>query len=249
MGRLDEAVAHYQEALHLDPKFVQPRYNLGQALLAQGRWAEARDAARSCLALLPPRDPSRTPVTAQLRQCEHMLALERRLSAVLAGKDRPAGATECLDFAKLCQATKRYAAAARLYTDAFAADPKLADNLSAGHRYDACYAALAAAGRGAGDPQPEDKERARLRGQALGWLRADLALWQKRADSGKADSRAAAQRTLRHWQQDADLAGVRGKEALATLPAAERAAWDKFWADVADLLRRLDTKATAPAGK
>ena len=102
-----------------------------------------------------------------------------------------------------------------------------------------------------GAPTPDDKERARLRGQALGWLRANLALWWKQAESASAESRAAAQRTLRQWQQDADLAGVRGKEALAALPAKERAEWEKLWADVADLLRRLDAAkpAAAPPGK
>ena len=56
---------------------------------------------------------------------------------------------------------------------------------------------------------------------------------------------------MRHWQQDADLAGVRGKEALAALPADERAEWEKLWAEVADLLRRLDAAkpAAAPPGK
>jgi uncharacterized protein (UPF0128 family) len=73
----------------------------------------------------------------------------------------------------------------------------------------------------------------------------------EQAGSAKAESRAAAQRTLRHWQRDADLAGVRGKEALAALPAGERAEWEKLWAEVADLLRRLDSAkaATGPAGK
>ncbi|HZY90956.1 MAG TPA: hypothetical protein VFE78_39395, partial [Gemmataceae bacterium] len=101
-------------------------------------------------------------------------------------------------------------------------------------------AALASAGRGADDPKPDDKERARVRGQALGWLRADLALWQKQTDPGKAESRALAQRTLRHWQQDSDLSGVRDKQTLAGLPAYERAQWEKLWAEVADLLRRLE---------
>ena len=133
-----------------------------------------------------------------------------------------------------------------------AADPKLADDLRAGHRYAAAaYAALAAAGQGTDAPKPDAKGRARLRGQALGWLRADLALWQKQADSGKPEGRAAAQRTLRHWQQDADLVAVRDQQALAILPAEERAEWDKLWAEVADLLRRLDSAkaAAGPAGK
>jgi hypothetical protein len=150
------------------------------------------------------------------------------------------------------QATKRYAAAARFYADAFGADPELADDLRTGHRYNgACYAALAAAGQGADAPKSDDPGRARLRGQALGWLRADLALRRKQAGSAKAGDRAAAAAALRHWQEDTDLAGVRGKEALAALPATERAEWDRLWTDVADLLRRLDAgkPAAAPAGK
>jgi hypothetical protein len=47
---------------------------------------------------------------------------------------------------------------------------------------------------------------------------------------------ATAQRTLRHWQRDTDLAGVRRAPALAQLAREERAAWERLWADVADLL-------------
>jgi serine/threonine-protein kinase len=175
-----------------------------------------------------------------------MLALEARLPAVLAGKNRPASAAEYLQFAEFCQVTKRYAAAARFFADAFAADPKSADDLRAGHRYNAaCYAARAAAGQGTDAPKPDDPKRVRLRAQALAWLRADLAAWAKAAD------RALVRRTLTHWQQDADLAGVRDKQALAALPADERAEWEKLWAEVAGLLRETDTAqaGAAQAGK
>jgi serine/threonine-protein kinase len=239
-GRLEEAVAHYQEALRINPRYANAHGGLGQALLALGRWAEARNATRRCLDLLPPRHPRRGPVTQQLQRCERMLALEARLPAVLGGQDRP-DAAERLEFADLCRATKRYAAAARFSADAFAADPKLAGDHQRRHRYNAaCCAALAATGHGPDAPQLGDKGRSRLRGQALGWLRADLALWQKQADSTKAEERAAAQQTLRHWQQAPDLAGVRDQEALAALPAEERAKWDKLWAEVAGLLRRIE---------
>jgi hypothetical protein len=40
------------------------------------------------------------------------------------------------------------------------------------------------------------------------------------------------------WLEDPDFAGVRGPDALARLPEAERHAWQKFWADVADTLAR-----------
>ena len=40
------------------------------------------------------------------------------------------------------------------------------------------------------------------------------------------------------WQRPPDLAGVRDKEGLATLPETEREAWRKPWTDVETLLQR-----------
>jgi serine/threonine-protein kinase len=167
---------------------------------------------------------------------------EARLPAVLAGKDK-ADDAECLEFAGFCKSTKRYAAAARLYADAFAADPQLAVDLRAGHRYNAaCCASLAAAGQGTDAPKPDDKGRARLRRQALDWLRADLALWGKELEGNTPQARAGVTRALRHWRQGADLAGVRDPAALATLPEANRADWQRLWADVGALLQRAQEK-------
>jgi hypothetical protein len=82
--------------------------------------------------------------------------------------------------------------------------------LSAGARYNAaCATALAAAGQGEDAGKLSDRGRSRLREQALAWLRADLALWEDQVEKGEAAQRAAVQKTLRHWQQDAALAGVR----------------------------------------
>jgi hypothetical protein len=133
----------------------------------------------------------------------------------------------------------RASEAAGLYADAFAADPKLADDLTAGHRYNAaCYAALAAAGQGEDAAKLDAKERARLRKQALDWLRADLVLRTKQLESGQAADRAQVRQQMRHWQQDSDLAAIRDKAALAQRPADERQACEKLWADVASLLRK-----------
>jgi hypothetical protein len=76
----------------------------------------------------------------------------------------------------------------------------------------------------------------------LDWLRADLALLTKQLQSWWPGQTDEARKKLRHWQQDPDLAGVRDKEALAKLPEAEREAWRKLWADVADLLRKSGGK-------
>jgi serine/threonine-protein kinase len=241
-GQLAEAVGHYERALALDPKLAQAHGALGQALLALGRFAEARDATRRCLDLLPPRHPLRALGTQQLQRCERMLALEARLPAVLRGKEKPAAA-EGLELAGLCRATKRYAAAARLYAAAFAAEAKLTDNPRAGHRYNAaCAAALAAAGRGEDAMNLADEERTRLRQQVLDWLRADLTAWTKVLDKGPPQARQVVAQTLQHWQKDADLAGLRDKAALDKLPAAERDAWRRLWADVGALIQRAQEK-------
>ena len=48
------------------------------------------------------------------------------------------------------------------------------------------------------------------------------------------------QQTLRHWQKDTDLAGIRDAAALAKLPADERKAFAQLWADVAALLKKAN---------
>jgi tetratricopeptide (TPR) repeat protein len=206
--------------MRLRRDYIEAHGNLGVALNEQG-WHKGAEAAYRQAIRLRPDFPE--------AHCNLGAAL------ALQGKSEEAEAA--------------YRQAIRLkpdfYADAFAAEPKLADDLRAYHRYNAaCCAALAAA-RDADGPRPDARERARLRGQALGWLRADLVAWAKATD------RALVRRTLAHWQQDADLAGVRGQEALAALPAGERAEWERLWADVADLLRRLDAgkAGAAPTGK
>jgi hypothetical protein len=109
----------------------------------------------------------------------------------------------------------------------------LADGLKAAHRYNAaCYAALAAAGKGEDAATLDDKERLRLREQALTWLKADLALHAKQMEG------AAAQEALRWWQKDPDLAGARDPAALAKLPEAERREWKMLWSEVERLLAK-----------
>jgi serine/threonine-protein kinase len=176
-----------------------------------------------------------------LRKCDRLLALVPRLPGVLGGDDRPADAQEMLGLADLCAQPfeRRLAAAARFYSDAFAADPKLADDLRAQHRYGAaCYAALAGCGQGKDADKLDDTDKARLRRQALDWLMADLTLWAKQAQSDRPADRAGVQQQMQHWKADTDLAGVRG-DALAKLPEAEREPWKKLWEEVGGLLAKV----------
>jgi len=144
---------------------------------------------------------------------------------------------------------KTPAAGARFYAEAFAAHPKLADDLSFPNRYNAaCCAALAGCGQGHDAVKLDETERARLRHQALNWLRADLAAWGQLLEKEKDQARARAQDRLREWRQDADFAEVRGN-ALAKLPEAERQPWQQLWADVEQTLKRVNHQDTKDAKK
>jgi serine/threonine-protein kinase len=226
-GRLNEAVRHYWQAFRLDPTDGRIHCNLGLAMLRQGHIAEgvARLKRGHELGSKDPRWPY--PSGQWLEQAERLAALDRKLPAVLQGKRTPASAAERLQFADLCRLKKRYSGAARLYAAAFAADPRLAGDLLAGHRYNAaCCAALTAFSQGGDTTTLDARQRARWRKQALDWLRAELAAWAKVTD------RALVQRTLEHWQKGPDLGGLRDREALAKLPAGERKEWRRLWADV-----------------
>jgi Flp pilus assembly protein TadD/tRNA A-37 threonylcarbamoyl transferase component Bud32 len=234
-GRYPEAEAAYREALRLQPDLPEAHCNLGTDLYRQGRFAEALVELRRGHELGSRRPGWPYPSAQWVRDCERLLALDRLLPAVLAGLDPPASARERLELADLCVRYKQLpATAARLAAAAFAADPKLANDLGASHRYNAaCAATLAAAGRGDGAAAPA-KLRASLSRQALAWLRADLVLWSKQTDDPKARPQVA--QSLRHWQQDPDLAGVRDPAELAKLPPGERAEWEHFWKAVESVL-------------
>jgi hypothetical protein len=175
-----------------------------------------------------------------------LLELDRQLSAFLKGEAQPAGARACLDLAEFCRQHKRlYAASTRLYAAAFTADPRLADDLPRVRRYSAaCTAALAAAGQGEDAAKLDAKERSRLRGQALAWLRADLGICSQGVEKGPPKARPVVAKLLRYWQAGTSLATVRDPAALAKLPEEERAAWTRLWADVQALLERADGKGT-----
>jgi tetratricopeptide (TPR) repeat protein/tRNA A-37 threonylcarbamoyl transferase component Bud32 len=234
-GRLEGAEREYRAAILLDPKLPYPHYNLGDLMRGRGRLEEANREYEQAVQL------GLQAAQERLRQCDRLLALAPRLPAVLRGDDRPSNAQEMLGFADLCRQPfeRRVAAAARLYGEAFDADAKVADDLRAGHRYNAaCCAALAGCGQGKDADKLDDKEKARLRRHALDWLKADLALWAKQAQSGQSAHRVVVQQVLRHWKEDTDLAGVRG-DALAKLPEAEREPWKKLWEEVDGVLAKV----------
>ena len=174
-----------------------------------------------------------------MQGCEHDVALAAKLPAVVRGEAQPSSAHERLVYGRLCWYRGLYGASVRLCSDAFAADPKLAEDLSTDDRYYAArYAVLAAGGQGEDAKQAAKEERDRWRRQSLDWLQTDLARWTKRLEDGDAKTQLTVERTMRRWRIDPALAVVRDADKPATLPEAERESWRKLWADVDDLIQR-----------
>jgi serine/threonine-protein kinase len=239
--RPDEAVGELQQAGKLDPNDAQIQGNLGLALLDCGRFSEAQAAIRECLRLLPEGSSLRPYAMQQLQKCERFQTLDKKLSTILLGKGKPADTTERLDLARICLLPYKryYATAARLYAEAIDAKPELVKDPRNHLRYDAaCASALAGCGQGKDADRLGEKERARLRRQALDWLKADLVQWAKLAESDAPKARAEVRQTLQHWQTDPDLAGLREAAALRSLNDPERAACQNLWQEVEVLMKK-----------
>jgi tetratricopeptide (TPR) repeat protein len=238
-NRLPEAMESYRQAIAHRPDYPEAHCGLGLVLKQAGRFSEALAEVRAGHAMGAKRKDWNNSSADWVRELEQLVAAEAKLPRVLAGEIEPDGGADWLSLAYMCHHhKKRFVGAAELYAGAFAADPKLTEILDS-HRYDAaCAAALAGCGQGEDATKLDDAERVRLRRQALDWLAADFAAWTKLADN--ASDRPRLRDTMRHWQIDPDFACIRGDEALARMPEAERAAWQKLWADVADLLKRTD---------
>lgn len=179
-----------------------------------------------------------------------MVELEPKALAILKGEATPRDASERLALADFCYQTRRYATSARFWDEAFAERPATADDMEKQHRYSAaCSASLAGSGSGKDEPMPDEAARIKLREKALGWLRADLAAWSKDLDRGHApDRKQATAKTLAHWKEDSDLAGIRDEAALVKRPETEQRAFRALWADVEALRKKAEeaTKATSP---
>jgi hypothetical protein len=75
-------------------------------------------------------------------------------------------------------------------------------------------------------------ERDRWARQALRWLQEELAALTRGQQGGTPEERREVRQVVQQWLRAPDLAGVRDAGALALLPAGDRPAWTKLWADV-----------------
>jgi serine/threonine-protein kinase len=243
LGRLDSAIA----VLQGDASFVPGPHRgmvLAMALHHQGRTGEARHTLAAAVAAFDwsaaQADNPRTWMGHVLRREAEAMILPN-LPAFLRGEYQPRDNDGRLALLGACQFANRTRALARLYADAFAAAPPLADDLGAGHRYHAARAAAqAGCGHGTDATGLGEGEGKRWRDQARRWLRADLAARARALDADPTAARGAVRAALARWRKEPDLACVRDPGELDRLAADERKEYLALWAEVAAVLARTE---------
>jgi serine/threonine-protein kinase len=160
------------------------------------------------------------------------------LPEFLAGKYQPRDPYERLAFVGACQYANRFATAALLYAEAFAAAPHLEEDTMVWYRWQAARtAALAGCGTGEEAKNLDAAARKRWREQARKWLRADLAKCDKLQTD--AETRKGAKQFLLTWKAEQDFSGLREPAELAKLSPEERKDCQALWDEVADAIKRI----------
>jgi eukaryotic-like serine/threonine-protein kinase len=160
------------------------------------------------------------------------------LAAFLAKTHQPKDNDERLALLGVCQFTGRTLTTARLYADAFAADPKLPNDIVAGHRFNAARAAtLAGVGNGTDATDLTDQGKENWRGQGRQWLRAELAACQRTFEADPA-ARHSVRQALGRWREANESGGLRDPAITKRLPPSEQSELEAIWAEAAQLYQR-----------
>ncbi|HSZ58214.1 MAG TPA: protein kinase [Tepidisphaeraceae bacterium] len=262
-GRLPQAIPLLQAATTRLPNRPGPRLVLAMAQFQSG---DAHQGRRSLAAAVCKYNWEEIRADHTTAWVNHVLRREAEamilpnLPAFLRGEYQPQENDERLALLGICQSKTLNAAAARLYADAFAADPTLAGDLTAdcfdraareevsadrtevlnseGRFLAARCAALAGSGLGADGAKLTPAERKRWREQACQWLHDDLGALASRLSDNGPGTRNSVREMLTLWRTDRVLSGLRDADALNALPADERERWIALWNRVDDLLAR-----------
>ena len=179
-----DAIEEFKKTISLEPKDANAQYMLGLALFLNGQFAEGKMCFERAILIVPEKDPLRAKCLDSGNQCDAMMALEKKMVKVLAGKAQAKDSFELRNFIDICKMRRRHIAAAKLSSDLFTADAELANDLEAGHRFKAAsFASLAAARQGSDSDRLTDQGCTVWRKQALQWLGADLEAWTKELES------------------------------------------------------------------
>jgi tetratricopeptide (TPR) repeat protein len=245
-GHFDQAIEWVRKAGDRDVWMPVSRLVLAMAQQQLGKTGEARESLATALKSFnweEVREDLPDPWVAHVLRREAEALIVPHLSETLNGEYHPKENQERLELAGPCEIALAYLVAARLYSDAFASDPKLADDLAAEHRCHAARdAAMVAAGKGKEAGLLSVEERARWDKRAREWLRADLVLCGKLLESGRPEDRKLVGHHLRQWQTDRQWISVRDDDGLKSLPKQQQEAWRSLWAEVDALSRRAQAK-------
>ena len=228
-SRLRQAITCQKKALKVSPN--NPKYHnnlmhhLTELLSVARRWDRDEEAAEARLELR------------KLRASEPGFA---SLTASLKGPP-PKSNAERLQLAQAAYDASLHVASAGLWDAALQAEPKIAEDRQTQPRYNAARAAaLAGTGVSIDEPPPDNDGKAKLRAQALGWLRAELTAWNHVSLSMEPGNKETVATILKKWKKDTDLIGVREEKALVTLPESERRDWEELWGEVDALLNQMN---------
>jgi serine/threonine protein kinase/tetratricopeptide (TPR) repeat protein len=157
------------------------------------------------------------------------------------GTYEPHDNAERLALLGACRFNNRTRAAARLYLEAFEADPTLADDARFSRRATAArVAALAGCGQGEDASELGAEERIQWRSHAKEWLRAELAAWGEALNRDPDGAGENLRRKLTQLQVDPEFAGLREPARLEDLSTAERKDCIALWDEVDALVRRCE---------
>jgi tetratricopeptide (TPR) repeat protein len=265
--RLGRAIPLLREASDELPNRAGPRLVLAMAQYRSGSPKEARKTLAAAVRAYNWEESRATHTTVWV---SHVLRREAealivpRMPEFLRGTYQPRDNDERLALVGVCQSRRLYAAAARLFVEAFAGEPGLADELTSeclhraareqeqspdridaldteGRYIAARCAALASCGLGKDGIELSAAARAQWRKQARAWLHADLAALARALDSGAPANRDLVKKMLTLWRADRDLAGLREPNALQQQPADERKECLALWEEVTTVLNRAQT--------
>jgi tetratricopeptide (TPR) repeat protein len=232
----DERIRCFRRAIELDPTFAFAHYNLAGALRDNRDPDGAIAEFRKALELFPEHTQSHMGLSRTLAMKGDRAGARAQLKRLI--EINPNSPTAYMTAGQLLLEVHDPAEALRVYRAAMLrADATWPEAVRRDLRYNAACAAVQA---GAGQDPPAPEDRAALRRQALGWLRAELDVYPMDVNSNPA-SRAATHKAMGEWLSDSDLAPTREPAAVKQLPQAEQDAWNQLWADV----RKLHA-ATAP---
>src|SRR5262249_15618199 len=125
--------------------------------------------------------------------------------------------------------------AVRLYRKAIAAKPELVKDRAQQVRLSAACAAVRATSE-VSEHAVDDEERAKLIGDALAWLDAELAVLSAIPLEKNESGRTALMQELNRWKNRTDLAPMRDSDPLRELSAEQQAKCRVFWRKVDRLL-------------